>query len=95
MKIMIKTIDNFNEKWGNYLEQGHYGMAIENLLVIDYLDNEFEKEIQDNLTFSYSQIKLKFGMAIAYASSKRTTLWEKEINKILSNTEPAIIVNEN
>lgn len=92
---MIKTIDDFNEKWSKYLEQGHYGIAIENFLVIGYLDNEFEKEIQDNLTFCYSQIKLKFGMASVYASSKRTTLWEKEINKILSNTKPALIVNEN
>jgi|GEM_PF-5153515 len=31
---MIKIIDDFNEKWSKYLEQGHYGIDIGNLLVI-------------------------------------------------------------
>ncbi len=84
---MLKTIDDFNEKWSKYLEQGHYGIDIGNLLVIDYLDNEFEKKIQNNLTFSYSQIKLKFGMARVYANSNKTNLWENEINKILGDKE--------
>ena len=87
---MIKTIDDFKEKWHKYLEQGHYGLDIGNLLVIKHLDKEFEKEIEINPTFSYSQIKLKFGKARVYANSKRTDLWENEINRILGNIETAI-----
>jgi len=34
-------------------------------------------------------------MARVYVNSKKTNLWENEINKILSNTEAAIFVPEN
>lgn len=76
--------DGFNSKWFNYLEDGHYGMAIEDEEVIDYLDGEFEKEIKENSNFTYAQIKIKFGSSRVYANSDKTFLWENKINEILS-----------
>lgn len=76
--------DEFNSKWFNYLEDGHYGMAIEDEEVIDYLDGEFEKEIKENSNFIYAQIKIKFGSSRVYANSDKTFLWENKINEILS-----------
>lgn len=39
------TSEEFNEKWNKYLEDGFYGMAIEHPQVIEYLDEEFTKEV--------------------------------------------------
>jgi len=79
------TSDEFNKKWEIYLEDGHYGMSIENKEVIDYLDKEFYKEIKENSNFEFSQIKIKFGTSRVYANSNKTTIWEQKINKILKN----------
>ncbi len=78
------TVDEFNEKYSKYLEPGHYGMAIEDERVINYLDGEFEKEIKDNPGFLYAQIKLKFFRTRAYTNSKKSIEWELEIDKILN-----------
>lgn len=75
----------FNTKWKPYLEEGHYGLAISDERVIDYLDKEFEKEALVNKSFTYAQIKLKFGMARVYADSDKTSVWESEIDKMLKN----------
>lgn len=81
----MKTTEDFNNKWKDYLEEGFYGMAINNLEVIEYLDKEFEKEIKVNPEFNYAQIKLKFGYPRIYANSKNTREWEKQITKLLRN----------
>lgn len=78
------TSDEFNEKWGKYLEDGYYGMAIEDEEVIKYLDEEFAKEVQVNPDFSYSQIKLKFGSSRIYVNSGKAYNWEDQVNKILN-----------
>ena len=75
--------DDFNEKYEKYLEDGHYGLDIDDLDVVTYLDREFQKEIKFNKDFSFSQIKLKFGRARVYANSDKCFEWEDVINKIL------------
>ena len=78
------TSDDFNDKWAEYLEPGHYGLAIEHEGVIDYLDKEFEKEVTVNPEFTYAQIKMKFGFSRVYAESDKTTMWENKINEIIN-----------
>jgi len=77
------TTTEFNDKWSKYLEDGHYGMAIENPKVIEYLDKEFEKEVKHNKSFTYSQIKTKFGSSRVYCSSEKSFKWEMEIDQLL------------
>ena len=78
------TVDMFNEKWKNYLEDGFYGLSIEHPQVINYLDKEFEQEIKANPSFNYAQIKMKFGRSRVYANSSKTSIWEDEIDKLLT-----------
>jgi hypothetical protein len=80
------TCDEFNKKWEAYLEDGFYGIAIPYPEVIAYLDREFTEEVKVNPSFSYSQIKMKFGTSRVYASSKKTSTWESEINKLIHGT---------
>lgn len=77
------TIEEFDEKWKDYLEDGHYGLAINNEKVIDYLDKEFTKEVKINPSFTYAQIKIKFGTSRVYTNSNKNYEWEKEIDKII------------
>lgn len=79
------TTNEFNEKWGGYLEPRFYGLAIEHPQVIAYLDSEFTKEVVVNPSFSYAQIKMKFGTSRVYANSDKTSCWEDEINKLIKN----------
>ena len=53
------TTEEFNEKYKDYLEEGHYGLDLEKPEAIEYLDKEFE-ELVKLPHFSYSQIKSKF-----------------------------------
>ena len=78
------TVDEFNDKWKDYLEPRFYGLAIADERVIKYLDEEFQKEIEVNPQFTYSQIKLKFGLSRVYAESEKATEWEDEIDNILN-----------
>ena len=54
------TTDKFNEKYKDYIEEGHYGLDIENENIIKYLDDVF-KDLIKIPGFKYSQIKEKFG----------------------------------
>ena len=78
------TTDQFNDKWGAYLEDGFYGLIIEHEEVIKYLDAEFEKEVRINPNFIYSQIKMKWGTSRVYADSDNTDVWESTINNIIN-----------
>jgi hypothetical protein len=82
---MITTSAEFNKKYSNYLEPRFYGLDIDNPMVVQYLDSEFEKEIKQNHTFQYSQIKLKFGRTVIYCSKESDGVreWEEKINEIL------------
>ena len=59
------THEEFNEKYKNYLEKGHYGIDVGNSDFIEWLDKKFEDFIKKP-GFSYSQIKSKFGMGRFY-----------------------------
>jgi hypothetical protein len=76
--------EEFNEKYKEFLEEGHYGLDIHIPVVIDYLDDKFQ-ELVKIPGFSYSQIKLKFGTARFYAepSEVPTGEIESQINKLL------------
>jgi hypothetical protein len=76
----------FNKKYKAYLEEGHYGLAIDDEAVINYLDGKFQEFIKIP-GFSYSQIKLKFGMARVYCQPTNipTNELEAEIEKILKD----------
>jgi hypothetical protein len=59
------TSDEFNEKYKDFLEEGHYGLAINDKEFIEWLDERFQTFIQKT-GFSYSQIKMKFGFGRFY-----------------------------
>ena len=79
------TIEEFDNKWKNYLEPGHYGLDITHPDVINYLDQKFTEIQTIYPNFQYSQIKLKFGQARVYMEPYDidTREIEQEINKIL------------
>ena len=76
------TAEEFNKKYSAYLEERFYGLDIDHPEVIEYLDNEFEKEIERNPEFQYSQIKMKFGSSRVYSTSDKSSEWEDEIDRI-------------
>lgn len=63
----MRSSKEFNEKYKEYIEEGHYGMSINIPAVIRYVD-----EIFNDLTkipgFQFSQIKTKYGMARVYTN---------------------------
>ena len=56
----------FNEKYKEYLEEGHYGLSFDIPKFILWLDSRFQEFIKEP-NFKYSQIKQKFGMGRFYA----------------------------
>lgn len=79
------TIEQFDQKWENHLEPGHYGLAIEHEGVIAYLDQKFTQIREEFPNFQFSQIKLKFGQARVYMEPPQinTHEIEQDINQIL------------
>lgn len=59
------TATEFNTKYQDYLEKGHYGLAIDQPELTAYLDLKFQEFIQVP-GFKFSQIKAKFGMGRFY-----------------------------
>ena len=78
------TTEEFNKKYSSYLEERFYGLDIDHPEVIEYLDKEFEKEIEKNPEFQFSQIKMKFGSSRVYTNSDKSSEWESEIVRIFS-----------
>lgn len=81
------TAEEFNEKYKDYLEEGHYGLDIHNEEVINYLDKEFKKLIKIP-KFSYSQIKIKYGVSRVYVEpwdKIDSAKLEKDIDNILKS----------
>ena len=78
------TAEEFNKKYSAYLEERFYGLDIDHPEVVDYLDKEFEKEIEKNPEFQFSQIKMKFGSSRVYTTSDKSSEWETEIDHIFS-----------
>ena len=94
MILNVSEIPNskeaFNQKYKDYLEPRFYGLEIGDPDVIYYLDQEFEKEIKQNPTFQYSQIKLKFGRTVIYCNKGLDAVgeWEEKIDEILLINKP-------
>jgi hypothetical protein len=58
----MRTSNEFNEKYEDFLEEDHYGISIDIPAVIHYVDQVFQDLIKID-GFKYQQIKTKFGMA--------------------------------
>ena len=63
----MRTADEFNEKYKEYIEEGHYGMEIGEPSILIYVDQIFNDLIKIP-GFQFSQIKTKYGMARVYTN---------------------------
>ena len=63
----MRTTKEFNEKYKDYIEEGHYGMDISEPSVIAYVDQIFN-DLTQIPGFKYQQIKTKFGLARVYTN---------------------------
>jgi hypothetical protein len=63
----MRTSNEFNDKYKNYIEEGNYGMDIDEPSVLTYVDQIFNDLIQIP-GFKYQQIKTKFGLARVYTN---------------------------
>ncbi len=61
----IMNIEQFNEKYKDFLEEGYYGLEFGDEEFIFWLDKQFLEFIKVP-GFKYSQIKSKFGMGRFY-----------------------------
>lgn len=84
------TAEEFNKKWNDYLEKGHYGAeGFDNPEFLDWLDEKF-KLFTNFDNFTYSQIKIKFGMGRFYCTGIEQS-WvndvQDKITEMSKNTE--------
>ena len=63
----MRTSKEFNEKYKDYIEEGHYGMDINEPSVLAYVDQIFNDLIQIP-EFQFSQVKTKYGLARVYTN---------------------------
>jgi hypothetical protein len=63
----MRTNEEFNNKYKEYLEEGHYGMSIQIPSVLAYVDEIFN-DLSQIPGFKYQQIKVKFGLARVYTN---------------------------
>lgn len=63
----MRTSREFNDKYKDYLEEGHYGMDINEPSVLTYVDQIFNDLIKIP-EFKYQQVKTKFGLARVYTN---------------------------
>ena len=61
------TVEDFNEKYKDYLEEGYYGLTLNDSRAIKYLDETFQDLIKIP-GFKFSQIKGKFGTSRFYTN---------------------------
>lgn len=77
----------FNEKYKDFLEEGHYGLDLEHPEAVEYLDTEFQEFIKI-AGFTYSQIKSKFNWFCFYnegVSAEKTREVESKLKEIYEN----------
>ena len=82
------TANEFNEKYKEYLEEGHYGLDISTPSIIKYLDEMFQDLIKIP-GFKYSQIKEKFNTSRFYTNlyeliGKPGLIINNEVERILN-----------
>lgn len=86
----MNTSGEFNTKYRAYLEDRHYGLAIDYPEVVELLDNIFSEVLVHVPNFSYSQIKLKFGACCFYCSlgfnSELVRMVEQRVTEICAKT---------
>ena len=63
----MRTADEFNEKYKEYIEEGHYGMEIGEPSILIYVDQIFNDLIKIP-GFQFSQVKTKYGLARVYTN---------------------------
>lgn len=63
----MRTTEEFNEKYKEYIDDTHYGMDINEPSVIAYVNEIFNDLIQIP-GFKYQQIKTKYGLARVYTN---------------------------
>lgn len=63
----MRTNKEFNDKYNAYLEEGHYGMAIQVPAVLTYVDQIFN-DLTKIPGFKYQQVKCKYGLARVYTN---------------------------
>jgi hypothetical protein len=63
----MRTSKEFNEKYKEYLEEGHYGIDINEPSVLVYVDQIFN-DLTKIPGFKYQQIKTKFALARVYTN---------------------------
>lgn len=84
MGVPITSAEEFNRKYKDFLEEGHYGLDLYKQEAIDYLDKEFQEFIKIP-GFKYSQIKSKFNFFCFYnkgLSVEKTTEVEQKLKEI-------------
>lgn len=60
------TVVEFNTKYAEYLEKGHYGLDIDCPAVVEFLDGLFEDHLTKMEGFTYAQIKMKYNFCRFY-----------------------------
>jgi len=63
----MRTSKEFNDKYNDYIEEGHYGMDINEPSVLAYVDQIFN-DLTQIPGFKFQQIKTKFGLARVYTN---------------------------
>ena len=63
----MRTNKEFNDKYIDYLEEGHGGMQIQVPSVLAYIDEIFN-DLKEIPGFKYQQVKCKFGLARVYTN---------------------------
>jgi hypothetical protein len=63
----MRTIEEFNNKYKEYIDEDHYGMDINEPSVLAYVDQIFN-DLTQIPGFKCQQIKTKFGLARVYTN---------------------------
>lgn len=71
------TAQEFNHKYINYLEEGFYGMQLNDVKIIDWFDRMFSSVLKKIPNFKYYQIKLKFGYVVFYSNLSENGNYKK------------------
>jgi hypothetical protein len=75
------STEEFNEKWKDYLEEGHYGLDINNEEVVGFLDRIFV-DLTKIKGFQYAQIKQKFYFYCFYCNGISAEMKELILDRI-------------
>ena len=83
----MNVTEEFNNKYKEYLEPAHVGLTIRDENIVKYLDEKFKYFISKNIKFTYTTIKIKFGICRFYntgISLIQTKIIEEDITGYLN-----------